>query len=469
MATTSVSSSSGLDVNAIVTGLMSIERQPITKLNAKQTTAQAKISALGMIQSKVATLQTAAQKLGSSSASSLKSFTTTSSDTAVATTSASSTAVAGTYSLAVTSLAQSQKLVATGQTSSTAAIGSGSATVVTFDLGTISGGTLSSGVYSGATFTSAGSSTHSITIDSSNNTLEGIRDAINAASMGVTATIINDGGSSPYRLALSSDTTGLNQSVKITTDGADSAINTLLANNPAGTQNLTQTVAAQNANFTVNGVAISKTSNNVTDAIQGVSLTLGKITASDATLTVARDTSAVSTAVSDFVTAYNDLYSSMKNSFAYKSGSALAGDASLRSLQTQMREIASTSVSSGTLTNLSDVGITFKTDGTMQQDSAKLTSAMTSNFNDVANLFNSTTGFATRFDSWATSTLAYDGTFASRTTGLNKTISSLTDQVASLEVRMATLQKQYTRQYSSLNAALISMQQTSAYLTRQLG
>jgi flagellar hook-associated protein 2 len=168
----------------------------------------------------VSSFQTATQSLNTN----LQKLAATPSDPSALSATAASTAVPGTYSVNVSQLAQSQNLVAAGQTSSTAPIGDGSATTVTFDFGTISfdpldGGSLIDGVYSGASFTSNGSGSASITIDSSNNTLEGIRDAINAAAMGVTATLVNDGSGTPYRLALTSSSSGSSNSFKITTSG----------------------------------------------------------------------------------------------------------------------------------------------------------------------------------------------------------------------------------------------------------
>jgi flagellar hook-associated protein 2 len=466
VSSTSATAGSSIDVDAVVKGLMTVARIPIDRLDAKKTSYEAKLSALSLLKSKMSTLQSAAQALGSSGSSSLLAFKANSSDSSVVTATASSTAVAGTYSLAVTTLAQSQKLVAAGQTSSTTAIGTGTPTVVTFDFGTISGGTLTNGVYSGATFTSGGT-TANITIDSSNNTLQGIRDAINAANMGVSATIVNDGSGTPYRLALSSNNSGVSNSIKISTDGADAAITGLLAHNPAGTQNLVQTVTAQNATFSVNGIAVSKASNTVSDVIDGVTLTLGKA-ASTATLTVERDTTAVTTAVTNFVTAYNDLYTSMKNTFAYKSGSALSGDATVRSLQSEMREIVATAASGGTYANLFEVGVSSKADGTLQLDGGKLSSTMASNFSDVASLFSSATGFATRFNTWSDAALAFDGTFANRTTSINQTLSNLSNQRVALETRMSSLEKMYRQQYSQLNVTLAGLNKTSSYLTQQL-
>lgn len=471
MATTAISTPTAntLDVNSIVTGLMSIERRPIAALTTRQSGYQAKISALGSIQSQMVSLQTAAKALGSSSSSTLQAYQSTSSDTSVFTASATSTAVAGAYSLNVTSLAQSQNLVAAGQVSSTAAIGNGVATTVNFDFGTISGGTLAGGTYTGATFTSGGAGIKSITIDSTNNTLQGISAAINAAGMGVTATIVNDGSATPNRLVLTSNATGAATSVKITTSGGDGTVDTLLANDPAAVQHLNQTVAAQNANFTVNGIAISSATNTVSNAIQGVTLNLSKVTATPVTLTVARDPAAITTAVTTFVDAYNKLYTAMKNSSAYKSGSALSGDATLRTLQTQMRDIASSTVTGGTMTTLGGIGINFKADGTMQFDSAKLASAMASNFNDVTNLLSSATGYATKFDNMATNALMpTTGAFAARTNNFTQYAKTITDQIATLETRMTGIEKKLRTQYSQLNVLLTQMGSTSTYLSQQL-
>ena len=256
--------------------------------------------------------------------------------------------------------------------------------------------------------------------------------------------------------------------MKITTDAGDATMDGFLTHDPAGAQNLTQTVAAQDAVFTVDGITITNSSNTVTDAIQGVTLTLSKENTT-ATLTVARDATAVSDKVTAFVKAYNDLYTALKNSTAYGSKSALEGETTLRSMQTQLRNMASAAVSGGTMSQLYQVGISFQADGVMKLDSTKLNSAMSADFNDVANLFNSATGYATQFGAWASTTLAIDGTLATKTNGIDKYIKNIGTQRDILETRMKVLQKQYTTTYSNLNMMLMSMGQTSAYITQQLG
>lgn len=467
MAITS-SSTTALDVPTLVSQLMAVERRPIDKLNAKISSYETKISSYGTLSSLVSTFQTAATGMTSG----LQKLAATPSDANVLSATTSSTAVPGTYAVNVSQLAQSQNLIATGQTSSTAAIGSGTATTVTFDLGAISGGTLTNGVYSGATFTSNGSATVSITINSSNNTLVGIRDAINAAALGVTATIVNDGSGTPYRLALTSTSSGVSNSIKITTSGGDAAISSLLGYDPAGTQNLTQTLAAQNANLTVNGIAITSKSNTISGAIQGVTLTLKKTTATPASLTVARDTTAINTAASGFVDAYNALSSQIKSRSAYGTGTtgagSLAGDGTLRLMQEQLRGIFNTPASGGTLTSLGQVGISFQKDGSLLLDSSKLNSAISANFSDVSNLFSSSTGYATRLEAWAKSTLVAGGLIDTRTQNLHKYVKGQNEAVGRLENRMTALQKKYTLEYTNLNLLLSRMNSTSTFLTQQL-
>ena len=391
-ATASATTGASIDVNSIVSQLMTVEQQPITKLNVKEASYQAKLSAFGTIKGALATFQSALQ--GLSSASKFQAVTATPSDATIFSAIAASTAIAGSYSLDVISLAQAQKLVAAGQISSTAAIGAGAATTVTFDFGSISGGTFSAvtGAYTGAAFTSNGNATKSIIIDSTNNSLQGIRDAINAGKMGVTAAIINDGSGTPYRLALSSDSSGANSSLKISVTG-DTAVSNLLASDPAGVQRLAETVTAQNANFKVNGVAVSKTSNIISDVVAGVTLTLNKTTTSATSLTVVRDTAAISNSISGFVKAYNDLSSTLTTISAYnpvsKTGALLQGDSTIRSLQSQLRAAITTTVAgtSGTLTTLSQVGVSFQKDGSLALDSTKLGNAISNNFNDIAGLF----------------------------------------------------------------------------------
>ena len=460
------SSSTAFDVPTLVSQLMAVERRPIDKLNARITSTETKISSLGTLNSLVSSFQTAAKSLNTG----LQKLAATPADPSILSATAGSTSVPGTYTVNVSQLAQSQNLVAAGRTSSTAAIGDGAATTVTFDFGTTNG----------TVFTPNGSGSKSITINGTNNSLEGIRDAINSAALGVTATLVNDGSGTPYRLALTSISSGVSNSLKITTSRVDGStdstiggsIDSLLGYDPAGTKNLTQTLAAQNANLTVNGIAVTSASNTITEAIQGVTLTLKNTTATPANLTITRDTAAINTAASGFVDAYNALASQIKSRSAYgtdgKGAGSLAGDGTLRLMQDQMRGIFNTPASGGTLTTLGQVGISFQKDGSLLLDSSKLNSAISDDFSGVSNLFSSSTGYATRLEAWSKSSLAAGGLLDTRTQSLNKSVKDQNQAIDKLENRMTALRKKYTQEYTNLNLMLSRMNSTSTFLTNQL-
>ena len=384
---------SNLDVDGIVSKLMSVERQPLTKLARQEASYQTKLSGFGTLKGALAAFQTAARSL--SDISKFQVLKANVGDATVATVSAGASAIPGTYALEVTQLAQAQKLVAGGVASEAAPVGQG---VISFDFGTISGGTFdaATGKYAGAAFATSGSGVKTVTIDATNNSLAGMRDAINKAAIGVTATIINDGSGTPYRLALSSSTTGVATSMKISVTDVDPLVptlSTLMNHDPAGAQALVQKSAAQNAIFKVDGIAVSKPTNSVSDVIGGVTLNLLKAGAASTPVTITRDAGAVTTAVTDFVKAYNEISKNFADATAYnastKTAAILNGEAAVRSMQGQVRAVLSTPVGGGAsvFSRLSEIGVTLQKDGTLAADATKLGNAINNNFSDVAGLF----------------------------------------------------------------------------------
>lgn len=450
--TSSLASSNAgtLDVPSLVAQLMTVERMPIEKLSARVASYQTKISSFGTLKGLVSSFQTALQRLGAS----MQGFSATASDATVLSAAATSTAAAGSYAIDVTTLARAHSLAGAGQLSDAAAIATVDSTV-TFTVGTTS---TSIAITAGAT-------------------LQDIRGAINAANIGVTATIVNDGSAKPYRIALSAASSGTSNAINSITvqTGGDAAINDLLAYNP--TENvpaplvpMAQTVAAADADFTVNGIRILKSANTITDAIPGVALTLARENA-QASLTVKRDGGSVDAAAAAFVDAFNALSSQLKSRSAFGSSAeaapVLAGDGTVRLMLDQLRGILMAPATGGTLTTLSQVGIGFQADGSLKLDSAKLGSALTHDFGDVVNLFSSATGYATRLDAWASSVTQAGGLINTRTDSLNTFVKGYNEQIEKLENRMVFLQKQYTTTYSNLNALLNNMNKTGAYLAQQ--
>lgn len=380
---------SGLNVQSIVSQLMQVASQPLNQLAAQEASYQAELTAYGTLSGALSTFQNALGTL--TDPTTFQTQSATPSDTSILGATADTTAAAGSYAVTVNQLAQAQTLSTAGQSSTTAAIGSGGTTTLTFEFGTVSGGTLSNGVYSGASFTQSGSQpSGTVTIDSSNNSLQGIADAINAANIGVTATIVNDGSSSPYHLVLTSNSTGADSSMKISVSG-DSTLQGLLSYDPTGTQNLTQTNAAQDATLSVNGLSVTSATNKVSGAIQGVTLNL--LQAGSTTVAVSQDASAVQTAVQSFVTAYNSLQGTLSSLTAYdpstQQGGPLLGDFTTQTIQSQIANVlgAQLPASGSTYTLLSQIGVSMNKDGTLSLDTAQLQSALASNFNGVAGLF----------------------------------------------------------------------------------
>lgn len=368
---------------------MAVEQKPLTLLDKKVTTFQAKLSALGTLKSALSNFQNSAKNL--SNLSKFMAMTGVVSDPAVASATTGASAAAGTYSLEVSKLAQAQKLATSGQVSSSAAIGAGT---INFDFGTVSGGTFNAatGKYAGASFASAGAGLKSVIVDPANTSLLGIRDAINKAGVGVTASIVNDGSASPNRLVLTETSTGKASSMKISVTG-DAALQSLMNHDPTGVQGMQETVTAQDAEFKLDGLAISTPSNNAANVIEGVTLKLNKTNVgAPATFTVGRDTDAVVKSVNEFVTAYNAINKTLSDLTAYnettKTGAVLNGDATARSISTQLRSILTAPIGSGSsaFSVLSEIGVTVKA-GVMSADSTKLKKAIDTNFSDIAGLF----------------------------------------------------------------------------------
>jgi flagellar hook-associated protein 2 len=399
MALSSPGIGSNLDINGIISKLMQVEAQPLAKLATKEASHQAKLSAFGTLKSALSSFQSAFSTLNE--VSKFDAMSITSSGKEIVTASVSGNAVAGTFDVKVTQLAQAQTIATAGQASMTAPIGSGAATTINIQFGTIGDDEdplrdpfkFENGVYTGAKFTQdAAQTSKSITIDSSNNTLQGIRDAINKANLGVTASLVSDGSATPHHLVLTSSKTGAASSMKVSVDG-DSTLKGLLTYDPgkdAG-QALTQSRAGQNTLLTVNGIAVSSASTTVTDAIQGV--TLNALKAESSTITVTKDTASTQASISGMVKAYNELNKTVKTLTAYdattKQAGILLGDSATRQIQTEIRSMLSSPLkdASGAYSNLSQIGLTFQVDGTMVLDSGKLKTAIESNFKDVAALF----------------------------------------------------------------------------------
>lgn len=459
-----------LDLASLLTQLQTAESQPLVALQAKAKSYTSKLSAYGTIQSALSTLQTAAKKLGDPTL--FQSVTGTPTVSGILAASATDSSAAGNYTIDVTQLAQAQTVIAAGQLDTKTAIGNGT---ITIDFGQVTGGTLNAatGQYSGATFTAdATQPAKTVTIDPNNNTLEGIRNAINGANAGVTASIVNDGSGTPNRLVLTSSTTGEKSSMRISVAG-DAPLQNLLNNDPAGTQNLKQTSVAQNAKLNVNGIDVTSATNTVKEAIQGATLTL--VNTGKTGLSMKENTAGVKSAITDFVNAYNTLQSTAKTLTSYdadtNTAAALVGDSTLRNLQTRIRQALTTPQDGGTndMKVLTEIGVAFQKDGTIAIDATKLDKALAGNLKGVANLFSSATGstggYGKQIDALVTD--LNTGALKVASDGVTSTIKQLDTQYDAMQLRVDSTVARYKAQFTQLDVMINSMNNTKTYLTQQ--
>jgi flagellar hook-associated protein 2 len=453
---------SGLDIKSLVNQLMAVEQRPLGLLAQQEARYQAKLSALGSVQGYLSSIQSVAQTL-SAGVSSM--YGASVSDPDIVSAALGSNAQSGSYALQVDSLAQVQKLVspAPGSASSASAIGAAVSSSVTITLGSISG-TAVDGQYASAGFSPAGQPV-SLTIDSSNNTLAGIRDAINAAGAGISATIINDGGATPYRLALTSGTTGTASSMRIAVSG-DASIEALLAYDPtAPAQNLDQVQAAQDARLSIDGVAITRPTNAVSNAIEGVTLSLLKTSEEPVTLDVQFDKGKLNSALGSLVSAYNGANKAIAAASA--KGAVLQGDSVVLGLQRRLRAIVSDAQRGlgGGLSSLSQLGISFQKDGSLALDSAKLSAALASHSGDALAL---AAKVGDSLKSALDTMLGAQGAIANSSSGIDRSIRDIGERRVQIQNRLVNVQARYQAQFNALDRLLSGMGQTSAFLTQQL-
>ena len=475
---TSTGLGSGLDIKTLVTQLVSAEGAPATnRINTREAKLQTELSSIGTFKGALSDFRSSVTSLTLSST--FTAMKATASDSKLFSASVDSTSsVVGSYSIKVGALAKAHSLELTTPVDKAAQLGTG---------------TLSISVGSGASV--------SVTIDSSNNTLEGIAKAINATpGIGVTATILNNGDN--RQISLKSTNTGAANTIKIavtdTGDGNDTDMLGLsqLAYNPAappgapgaGENSLKQTQAAQDASIVIDGSSTATTSTTntftfTTGGLAGVTLNVNSLKSADGTtdtaqLDISRDTAATIKAVSAFVNGFNSLAGTIKSLTGYdaktKQSGPLQGDAGVRSVDSQLRRMLGESVNGQ---SLSDIGISVQRDGTLKLDSSKLQAALDKDRPGVMKLFTgteasagvaATSGLADRFSNYLGSVLSSTGPLNSRLDSLNKGIDRISDDRNALTLRLQNLQKRYSDQFNAMDRLVGQLTATSNFLTQQL-
>lgn len=361
MSTGSVSSSvgliSGINYEDIISKMTALDQRPISIIKQKQIALQTQSDALGTISSVLTTLRDQLNNMANPSQMVYR--TASSSASSAISVAADNTAALGSYSVDVTQLASAGRATFNGVSDLNALIAAGAGTFA-YTLG-------------GATHT------YNLTATT---TLANLRDMINQdSSSGVSASIVNTGSATnPYRLVLSASNTGAANTINITNNDS----NLTVSSNTAG----------QDANLTINGLAITRSTNTITDVLSGLTLTLKDKTTSTATLNVSSQTGALSASILQFQDSWNKAVQQINKMTAYdtksKTGAPLLADPTLRMIRSDLGKIVSSAVTglSGQYNSLASIGFSLNpTDGTLNVDQSKLTAALNSSYSAVQAVF----------------------------------------------------------------------------------
>lgn len=450
MATSAIGASS-IDVQSLVTQLMSIERQPLLKLQARETAIQSRLTAMGRVKSALDSLQDVANKLAITTTFSAAKASATGDGVVAA---VSGSAQLGTYAVSVTQLARAQSNSSAAFATGTTSVGTGTLTLRSGD-----GATVLATINVG---------------DTGTGTLIEVRDEINAANVGVRASLINDGGQT--RLVLNSKETGLTNAFQVSAD--------------AGLAGLafTQNQDAQDAIYSINGLALTSASNTVSGAVEGLTLTLARGpavgsapgTAVDTEVTVTQDGEGVKKSVEDFVKAYNDVEKLVAELTRFdpntRTAAILNGESALRQIQSGLRSVMRGTLTAavGDHTRLSTIGVEFQRDGTLKLNPTRFDEALAADAEKISRLFATTStvaaeqGFAVQLAARIDAMINAGGTINSREEGMRSSVRTLDQQQERLEARLAVVQKRLTMQYSRLDALITQRDGQSSALANAL-
>lgn len=454
---------SGLDTNGMIDQMLAIQQQPITRLQQKESGYQVELTTYGSMQGFLDSLQTAVEAIDTENK--LASFSASSGDTDLFTVSADDDAVAGNYSVTVQQMAEAHKLTSTAFTESE----------------TVGEGTIHLQVGSADVTDIAVSAT---------DTIEDVAQSINDADVGVKAAVVFDG--TDYFLTLAAEDTGADNVINLTVteagtaggdpENSDTTGLSRLVYDQGVTTNMANTQTAADAVITVDGVAdIHRSSNEINDVIQGVTLNLAS--APDApdnqtTLTVSSNAGAVKSKINSFVNAYNKVATFITEAQKYNADTEVAGilmgDATTNSIRNSLEKMVTGTVSgAGIYTQLADVGITLGSDGQLEVDDDALDAVLDENFDDALQFFTQSTegsegiavGMVETLDGILNST---DGSIASRQDGIQESIDGIQEQIERMQIRNTTWEARTRAQFNSLELLLAEYQATGDYLSQQI-
>lgn len=462
---------SGLDVRGIVQQLMAVERQPLQALQTANKRTQDQLSAYGRLQSAMTTLQDAARRL--TDANTWRATTVASTSTTAVTATTSGNTPAGSYAVNVTRLAAAQTI--SSQASFAAATDTLGPGTLTIELGTWGPG-------QGSFTPDAERAAVAIRFDPPTDTLEDVKNAINASGAGVTASIVSDANG--MRLAIRSTVTGEANGFRLVVDDDDgddgdvAGLSRLAFDPSTGVSRMTQGVAAANAQATINGIDVSAATNEFSNVMDGMSFKLLATTTAPVEVTVNRDTEAMKKNITDFATAYNDLVKLMRDQTRTTEGAATGGilqtDATAVSLLRQVRTLAGSSTAAATaFARLADIGLEPQRDGSLKVSDTKITAAL-GNLPELQAFFarnedgTASDGFGQLFRDFASARLDFEGTLTTRQQALRDRISTNKGREERLEQRLALVEKRLNEQYTRLDTSVAKFSSLQNYVNQQI-
>ncbi|MBF0457078.1 MAG: flagellar filament capping protein FliD [Nitrospirae bacterium] len=426
----------GLNTGAIITALMTADEQPYNNLVTQATSYNSQISAYGQLSSSLSALQTAVAGLTSTN---ISKFNVTSSNQNVLTATASAKASPGNYTIRVNHLAQDEEVISKSYASDT---------TVTFATGSLTVGN--------------GGHATTVNIDRSNNTLSGIRDAINRSATDVSASVINDG--TGYRLLVSTKNGGAINGLQITgTSTGPTGLNlgdlSYDSTNPAASPTtLLQT--GSDASFTVNGLPITSHSNTLTNVLKGVTVNLQSATSPSAvTLTIGQNAASSSTGLTAFVTAYNNVLTQLSQSSAQ--GQPLYANMTVTSIQNTIRSMT-TRYFNGATSILAQFGINHLKDGTLQIDTAAMDKAVANNQLGFNKLLDALSYKYNNNSAYGVLGTLINSTISTVTSNLNTNISHIATQESAMSEQLNQKQTSYQQKFSQLEATVAQLKTQSA-------
>ncbi len=451
MGLTAAGIGSGLDINGIVSALVDASFVPRqVTLDQREAAVQTEISAIGSLKSAMSEFQDKLERLQKLETFDKRKAATNLSDYLTA--SASSTATAGTYNVVVKSLAESHKVGSVAVADPDAPIGEGSLSIT-------------------AGVDEEGNPLSMTLAVEADDTLADIAAKINSAedNPGVTATIIT--GDTGPRLVMTSDNTGTDNEITVT---ATDTSGTGLTDTFGAMEEL---VAAANATLTIDGLDVTSQSNEVKNAIQGVTLNLKDADLSKTTkVTVSKDASGAKSAVEEFVEAYNKLQDSIGTLTAYdpetEAAGPLQGDSLPRTITSQMRNVMSSSfdLGNGETGSLSQFGVSFDRYGKLEIDDDKLKETLDSDMASLAQLFAAEdTGLAYRLDSTVDVYTQTGGLLSSRDDTLKGQLDRIETDREQLTRQMSAYEARLFKQFNAMDAIVYQLNAQAAMLTERLG